>query len=93
MPASMISDEAGGSAKVNGNRIAMVGDRRDAGQHADQRADHRAEQAEQQIVELSAVERPISRLSKRSMCVCLPHHGQIGIGKPSTLTNSSTAAT
>ena len=62
--------EAGDRPKVKGSSIAMVEIGAMPGSTPTSGADQHADQAEQQIVESRAVERPIGRLSNRSICVC-----------------------
>ena len=45
----MISAETGGRLKVTGSSIAMVADRAEAGQHADQRAEEHADEAVEEV--------------------------------------------
>ena len=85
MPASMISDDAGGSENVNGSRIAMVVIGAMPGSTPTSVPISAPSRQKPRLAGVSATAKPVARLAIRSIA------GQTGIGSPSTVTNSTTA--
>ena len=88
----MISDDAGSSVNVNGSRIAMVVIGAIPGSTPTSVPISAPSRQKPRLAGVSATAKPVARLAKRSMRLRAHScHHQTAIGRPSALTNSSTA--